>query len=55
MSEPKLPPTTSARYVLYDMDADQLVTAQLFDTYAQAAEAADRLQNILIVPIVIPA
>jgi hypothetical protein len=55
LSEPELPATTNPRYVLYDFDADQLATTQLFDTFAEAAEAADRLQNILIVPIVIPA
>jgi hypothetical protein len=41
--------------VLYDFDADQLAMTQLFDTYDQAADAADRLQNVLIVPIIIPA
>lgn len=55
MSEPELPATTNARFVLYDFDANQLVTTQLFDTYAQAADAADRLQNVLIVLIEIPA
>lgn len=53
--EPAPPVTASPRYVLYDFDADQLITTELFDTYAQAADAADRLQNVLIVPIVIPA
>ena len=54
MSEPEFPVTTNPRYVLFDIDSDQLVMTQLFDTYAQAADAADRLQNVLIVPIVIP-
>jgi hypothetical protein len=55
LSEPELPATTNPRYVLYDFDADQLVTTQLFATYDEAAEAADRLHDILILPILIPA
>lgn len=54
VSEPELPAATNPRYVLYDFDADQLATKQLFDTYAHAADTADRLQNVLIIPIVIP-
>src|SRR5258708_6159847 len=53
VSEPESPATSSPRFVLYDFDVDQLVTTRLFDTYDEAADAADQLDDILIVPIVI--
>ena len=48
------PTSTDSRYVLYDSNADQLITTQLFDTYAEAADVANQLRDILILPIVIP-
>ena len=41
-------------YVLYDFDAGELVTTRVFSSYGDAEDVADRLQNVLIVPIVIP-
>ncbi len=54
MIEPESPAPRDSRYVLYDFDADLLATTQLFDTYAEAVDAADQLHDIVIVPIGIP-
>lgn len=54
MSEPEFLATTSPRYVLYDFDTGRLATTAVFQTHSQAADAADRLQNVLIVSILIP-
>jgi len=39
----------SPRYVLYDFDADELVSIRIYDSYAEAAEDAAELNNVLIV------
>ena len=45
---------TSQRYVLYDFDANQLITTQVFDTHDDAAEHANQLTDVLILPLALP-
>jgi hypothetical protein len=42
-------------HVLYDMDARELLTTQVFASYAAAAEAAGELTDVVIVAIPVPA
>jgi len=44
--------TVSRRWVLYDFDADTLITTQVFQTYAEAVDAASRLHDVLVLPLV---
>jgi hypothetical protein len=39
------------RFILYDHDADDLATTQVFATYAEAADAADLLDNVIVIPL----
>ena len=48
------PVDAMCRYVLYDFDMDELATAQRFATYEEAAEAADLLDNVIVVPLTVP-
>ena len=41
------------RYVLYDFDADELATTQLYGDYAAACEDANELNNVLILAVAI--
>lgn len=41
------------RYVLYDGDADNLVTTNVYRSYAEAADDADMLNDVIVVPLVV--
>lgn len=41
------------RYVLYDHDADDLATTNVYRSYADAADDADMLNNVIVVPLVV--
>jgi hypothetical protein len=43
------------RYLLYDFDADELATPQLFGDYAEACEVAGELNNVLVLEVAAPA
>ena len=51
--EPGPASTIKKRYVLYDFDADELATSMVYDTYAEAADDASQLDNVLVIPLVI--
>ena len=40
-----------SHYVLYDFDSQQLVSATVYPCYADAANDAEGLDNVLIVPL----
>lgn len=42
------------RYVLYDFDADSIVGHQIYDDRASAADGANELTNVIVVPLVLP-
>src|SRR6266581_1863920 len=42
-------PRQSLRYVLYDFDADELVSTLIYDSYAKAADDAAELNNVIVV------
>jgi hypothetical protein len=39
------------RYVLYDFDADELASTQLYGDYAEACEIANELNNVLVLEV----
>lgn len=41
----------SPRFVLYDFDADELVTTSIYGRYSAAKADADELNNVLILPL----
>jgi hypothetical protein len=41
-------------YVLYDFDAGHLVTTRLFSSEGEAADMADALSNVLVIPLPLP-
>jgi hypothetical protein len=43
-----------ARYVLYDFDAEQLVTTTIYASYRDAASEAAGLDDVLILPLKLP-
>jgi hypothetical protein len=43
------------RYVLYDFGAGNLATTSVYGDYPQAADAADRLDNVMVVSLIVPA
>jgi hypothetical protein len=52
---PTREPARSARYVLYDFDADELATSRLYKSYADAADDADQLHNVVILELPVDA
>ena len=44
--------TTVRRWVLYDFDADILLTTHAYDSYEAAAEDASQANDVLILPLV---
>lgn len=42
------------RYILYDHDMDDLATTHVFATYAEAADAANLLDNVIVIPLCQP-
>jgi len=36
------------RYILFDFDMDELVTTNVYDTYAEAADDASELDNVIV-------
>lgn len=45
-------PQDVRRYVLYDFDAGDLATANVYDNYPEAADDASELDNVIVVPLV---
>ncbi len=45
------PPVHDNRYVLYDFDADELVSQRVYDCYDDAADEAELLNDVLIVRV----
>jgi hypothetical protein len=43
------------RYILYDFDADELASPQLYGDYAGACEDANELNNVLVLKVSVPA
>ncbi len=42
--------TRRGRYVLYDLDADALASTTIYDNYGDAAEDADQVDDVLVLP-----
>jgi len=40
------------RWVLYDLDGDALLTTNVYDSYDEAVEAAQQVDDVLVLPIV---
>ena len=40
------------KYILYDFDADDLATTNVYDSYLEAADDASQLDNVIIMPLV---
>lgn len=45
--------TATDRWVLYSIDTDTLLTTRTYDSYAQAAEDANQVNDILVLPLTI--
>lgn len=45
--------TETRRYVLYDFDAGDLATTNVYDSHAEAVEDASELDNVIVVPLVL--
>jgi hypothetical protein len=46
---------TIKKFALYDFDRDQLATVALFASFDAAGEAANRFDNVIVIPLVIQA
>ena len=44
--------SVTRRWVIYDFDADTLITTQVFQTYAEAVDAASQLHDVLVLPLI---
>ena len=51
--EPPLPINQTCRHVLYNDDTDSLATTKVYHSYAEAVTDADRLNNVIVVPLVV--
>jgi hypothetical protein len=51
--EPGEQPEVQRRWVLYDMDADVLLRTKAYSDYDEAADDAERCNDVLILPLVI--
>ncbi len=48
---PAAPVTVYRRYILYDVDRQQLATTRVFDDYDQAVDEASRLSDVLVLSL----
>ena len=48
------PSVVTPRFVLFDFDLGELATTQVFSQYEDAAETANRLDNVLVIPLPAP-
>ncbi len=46
------PKIETGRYILYDFDADDLATTNVYDDHAEAVEDASQLDNVIVMPLV---
>jgi hypothetical protein len=53
LAEPATGVCVTRRWVLYDFDRDCLVTSRLYESYTDGADEASRLNDVLVLPIVI--
>jgi len=44
--------SVTRRWVIYDFDADTLITTQVFQTYPEAVDAASQLHDVLVLPLI---
>ncbi len=49
--ERRLGEQAASRYILYDFDTGDLATTTVYTDYGEAAEDADQLANVLVVPL----
>ena len=51
----KRQPADARRFVLYDFDAGDLATKNVYAEYQQAADDAARLDNVIVLKLAVPA
>jgi hypothetical protein len=52
--EPEKSGEVRRRWVLYDLDSDGLLRTTAYDNYEEAADDANRANDVLVLPLVIP-
>ena len=45
------PTAIHCRYILYDFDRQELASTHVYDSYTEAVDDADQLQDVLVLPL----